>query len=177
MMTQTAQSMNPRFASAVYFALLGLVFLLLAKYIMLSLASNLNLPLMPMILTAMITGALAGALFGNWLAKPHSWWQLMLLGCALAIVALLQITGGILFRAWMFDNTFAQHLNSSLDYLVVFGLVFLTVTLIVGVWMIPLTGLAAIYFNKHFLPGLLAVDVKRHQNSAKPNGDSDKQND
>jgi len=178
MMTkQPVQLISPRFAAALYFAFLAIIFLVLAKFILLSVANNLNLPLLPMLLSVILTGAIAGALFGEWLAKPQAWWRLMLLGCALALLGLFQITWGILVRAWLFENVFFQHLQRWQDYVVVFGLVFSSVTLIVGLWMIPLTGLAAIYFNKHFLPGLLAADAQRLHNTDTPDQESNNQND
>lgn len=176
-MTTTSPPMSPRFAAAVYFALIALVFLIIAKYILLSLAGNLDLPLMGMVFTVMITGAFTGALFGRWLAKPQAWWKVMILGFVLAIVAIFQITCGILIKAYVYEIQWMAQLTNWQDYWVVFGMIFLSVTLIAGVWMIPLTGLAAIYFNKHFLPGLLAVDAQRHHNTPKPDVDSDIQHD
>lgn len=38
-------------------------------------------------------------------------------------------------------------------------LIFLS--LAIGTWFIPLTGLIGIYFNKQFFPGLIATDQRR----------------
>lgn len=43
---------------------------------------------------------------------------------------------------------------------------FLRFFLTIGLWLIPLTGLIAIYFNRHFFPGLLAADQQRLQEAA-----------
>jgi hypothetical protein len=79
----------------------------------------------------------------------------------------------MLIRAYFYDGLVFQHLQGWRDYLVLYGTLLLSMLLIVGVWLIPLTGLVSIYFSKHFLPGLLAVDRLRIKEKTNPLDKSD----
>jgi hypothetical protein len=159
---------NSRFAATIFFAIYALLFLLFTKYTLLSLQNSLQLSLFPSLLVILLTGAFLGRLFADKLAKKSHWLRLFLLGCLMAIITILLVSFLVLVYSYFYDASFLNHLPRWQDYFIVYGLVVLSVTLIVGVWLIPLTGLVAIYFNKHFLPGLLAVDKKQLQSKDAP---------
>lgn len=155
--------LSPRLAGAVFFAVFALLFMLFTKYTLLSLKDNALLPLLPAILISVITGAFAGGLFGKALAKESRWPRPLLIGILLACLSLILGSLGILTHFYLNDANFLIRFRQWQDYFVVYGVILLSLTMTIGVWLIPLTGFIAIYFNKHFLPGLMAVDQKRMQ--------------
>lgn len=162
--TTEIKPFTPGFAGAVFFAIFGLCFLIFAKYTLLSLATNLNLPMFPAVLLVLITGAYLGSYFGEALAKCKTWYHALLIGCFMAVLGILFISLSTMVRAWIFDTGVYDKLHGWRDYVVVYGLLVASITLLAGVWLIPLTGLAAIYFNKHFLPRLLLVSQRQAKN-------------
>jgi|GEM_PF-2224154 len=168
--------LNPKMASAVFFAIYALMFLLFAKYTLLSLRDGMLLPLFPSLLIAPITGAFAGWWFGSVLAQPGKWFRAMIFGILLAVIALLLASLAVFVHAYFYDNTMASRLTHWQDFFIFYGVILASMTLIIGLWLIPITGLAAVYFNKRFLPGLLAADQLRTEKSEAANL-PDKKND
>ncbi|MDP1602565.1 MAG: hypothetical protein Q8M03_04805 [Legionella sp.] len=156
-------ALTARFAATLFFAIYALLFLLFTKYTLLSFQNSLRLPLFPSFLIALLAGAILGRLFVKKLAQKSHWFRVFLWGCLVALIAILFISLFVLVYSYFYDASFLNHLPKWQDYFIIYGLVVLSVTLVVGVWLIPLTGFAAIYFNKHFLPGLLAVNNTRHE--------------
>lgn len=152
---------SPRFAGAVFFAIFALLFLLFTKYTLLSLRDSALLPLLPSIPISIITGAFAGGLFGPALAKKSRWSRPFIIGVLIACLSLILGSLGVLTHYYLSDATFLNRFHQWQDHIVFYGLILLSLTMTIGIWLIPLSGLVAIYFNKHFLPGLLKTDQQR----------------
>lgn len=172
--TDDHNPLSPRFAGAIFFAIFAVLFMLFTKYTLLSLKDSLLLPLLPALLIAAITGAFAGSIFGEFLAKKGTWVRPFLIGILLACLSLILGSLGVLTHYYLTNPDFFARLHQWQDYFVVYGVVLLSLTLTIGLWLIPLTGLIAIYFNKHFLPGLIAVDEKRQLENKQSKTDSHK---
>lgn len=166
--------LSPRFAGAIFFAIFAVLFTLFTKYTLLSLKDSLLLPLLPSLLIAAITGVFAGSIFGEVLAKKGHWLRPFFIGILLACLSLILGSLGVLTHYHLSNPNFFARLHQWQDYFVVYGVVLLSLTLTIGLWLIPLTGLVAIYFNKHFFPGLLAVDKKRQLENKQSKTDSTK---
>lgn len=156
-------SLSPKFAGAIFFGIYGLLFFIFTKYTLLSMQDSNSLPLYPSLFISLACGIFCGKLFGPWLARKKEWWGLLLVGILLAVVAI--IIGGACIFLYSYD-AFKQF-HSIRDYLLFYGMILVSITLIVGPWFIPLTGVAAVYFNKRFLPGLIAADQLRMQSEVK----------
>ncbi|PJE10908.1 hypothetical protein [Legionella sp.] len=153
--------LSPRFAGAVFFAVYLLLFSLFTKYTLLSLRDKALLPLLPSVFVALIIGALVGCFLGKALAKKAHWFRPFLIGILLAFLILILGSLAILAHYYFSDPIFVSRLQHVKDYFVVYGAILASLSLTIGLWFIPLSGLVAIYFNKHFLPGLIAVDQQR----------------
>ena len=170
---QEEKPIGPRLAAAVFFSIYALCFLIFAKYTLLSITDSLKLPLFPSVFLVLFTGAYLGGLFGTVLAKSRFWYHSLIIGCIMAVLAILLISLAVMIHAWFFDSAFFARLHNWRDYFVIYGMLVLSISLIVGLWLVPLTGLAAIYFNKQFLPGLLAVDQQRIEENKRQRDQSD----
>lgn len=155
--------LSPRLAGAVFFAIYALLFMLFTKYTLISIQDTAVLPLLPTILLSLLIGALAGSCLGMRLAKKSRWYRSFLIGIFLALLCLILSSLAILLHSYFKDATFLSRIQSWKDYFVLFGAILLSLTVTIGLWLIPLTGFIAIYFNKHFFPGLIAVDKQRMQ--------------
>lgn len=153
--------LSPRFAGAIFFAIYSLLFTLFTKYTLLSLRDKGLLPLLPSIFVALIIGALVGGFLGKVLAKKAHWLRPFLIGILLAFLILILGSLAILAHYYFSDPIFVSHLQHMKDYFVFYGAILASLSLTIGLWFIPLSGLVAIYFNKHFLPGLIAADQQR----------------
>lgn len=157
---------TPQFAATIFFAIFALMFFIFAKYTLLSIDLSIQLPLLPFIIAMMITGALIGKCFGKTLAKETAWYKLFFLGVLIAIITLLLFSMAIFLRAYFKSSSevnFFTHYHQWREYFIFFGVLVIWITSTIGLWLMPLTGLAAIYFNKRFLPGLLAFDKLEKQ--------------
>ena len=146
--------------ATVFFAGYAVLFMVFTKYTLLSLKNSSVLPLVPSIITALIIGALTGRLFGNSLAKNRSWFYPFLIGILLACLSLILSGVGVLVYYYYNSVPFFNSPHHWQDYFILYGIVLLSLTLTVGIWLIPLTAVVAVYFNKRFWPGLLALDQK-----------------
>lgn len=165
---------SPRIAGAIFFAIYAFLFTLFTKYTLLSLRDEGLLPLLPSIFISLIIGALIGALFGKALAKKSHWFRPFLIGILLACVALILGSLFVLIHYYSTDPLFSSRLQHWQDYFVVYGAILVSLLIVIGTWFIPLSGQVSIYFNKHFLPGLITADKQRlntetHTKSDSPN--------
>ncbi|KTC71692.1 hypothetical protein Lbir_1547 [Legionella birminghamensis] len=163
MNTSEQKPISPRFAASIFFGIFALLFLIFTRYTLLPLKVNQGFSLGYALIIVPLFGMILGALFGNQLVKPSRWWRPFLLGLLLAIVYLLLISLAVLINSYWNDPNFSK--LSFRDYWVVYGAIFLSVTFIIGPWLMPVTALIAVYFNKHFFPGLRDVDKLRHKES------------
>lgn len=102
---------------------------------------------------------------GGILAKKGNWARPFGIGILVACLSLILTSLGLLAYYYLTDATFLKHLQHWQDYFVIYGVILLSLALTIGLWLIPLTGLVAVYFNKRFWPGLVAIDKKRHQDN------------
>ena len=116
----------------------------------------------------LLASALLGREFGKILSKPSHWIRLFGTGIAMAILAILLVSIGAMVHAALYDASVFAKLHSWKDYFIIYGLLVATITLIIGVWLLPLTGIAAIYFNRRFFPRLKAIDDIRARLKDKP---------
>lgn len=160
-MTDNHTPISPKFAGAFFFAIYAFFFMLFAKYTLFSLQDRALLPLFSTIIISFFTGAFSGAILGNALVKKSRWTRPFFIGIALALLALFLGSLGILVHYYFHDPVFLQRFVHWRDYFVMYGVILLSLILTIGIWLIPITGLVAIYFNKHFYPGLLIADKNR----------------
>lgn len=156
-------SINPRMIAAIFFVVFALLFLFFAKYTLLSLKNNQTFPLLPSLGFSLICGTIAGVIAGNWLSKTRNWLKCFLMGILLGLGTLIILSICLFINAYSSDAFFFNQIHRWQDYFVIFGVIFLSMLFIIGLWLIPLTGLAAVYFNKRFFPGLVAVEKLRPQ--------------
>lgn len=156
-------SLNTRLIGLVFFGVFSLLFLFFAKYTVLSLYGRPVLPLFPAVVYAVLLGGLTGAVFGDRLARPGRWWRALLWGLVMAVLVLLVISLGTFIHAWYFDPAFMSRAQHWQDYFVIFGVIFLSMLLVLGLWLIPLLALVTLYFNQRFMPGIRAVEHMQHQ--------------
>lgn len=166
--SKNTDSLSPKVACAVFFAIYSLFFLLFAKYTFLSMNDGKLIPLLPSILILLVLSVLIGAVFGRLLAKQRHWLPLFLWGCLVALIGILFVGLVTLFYHHFYDTTFVSRIHSWKDYFIIYGLVVASITLVIGLWLIPLTGFATIYFNKRFLPGFINAASKANSLSKKP---------
>ncbi|MBA2709249.1 MAG: hypothetical protein H0U57_01455 [Tatlockia sp.] len=152
---------NPRLAGAIFFALYNLLLVFFMKYTFLTLRDSILMPLLPSIFFALIIGAISGAIFGKMLAKKTSWLRPFFTGILLSLLTLLLISIVLLGFYYFNENALLATLGQKKAYLLIYMQILIFLSLVVGSWFIPLTGLVAIYFNKQFLPGLIASDQSR----------------
>lgn len=165
-MNQDMQSytpLSPRLAGAVFFAIYALFFMLFTRYTLISVQYAAVIPLLPSILISLFVGALAGAWLGKTLAKKSRWYRAFLIGLLLALVCLILGSLGLLLHSYFRDASFLNKVQSWKDYLVLYAAILLSLGVTIGLWLVPLTGLVAVYFNKYFFPGLITADKQRMQ--------------
>ncbi|MDI9818107.1 MULTISPECIES: hypothetical protein [unclassified Legionella] len=155
--TQEPSAVSPRFAGAIFFAAFSLLFLLFTKYTLLSLRDSALIPLFPSLLATLAIGALAGGLFGKMLAKKNGWLWPFFLGILIACLALILLSLIIYIHYYFTDPSLFSRFQHWQDYLIFYGVILASLFLTIGLWLLPLTGLVAIYFNKKFWPGLMAI--------------------
>lgn len=171
--SELSPSISPRFAGAVFFALYALLFLLLIRYTLFSLGTRTLISLVWTILVALISGTIAGLGFGAALAKKAKGYRPFFLGILLALLILILVSFAFFIHGYLNKSIvfYGAHWK---DYFVIYGTLFISLISTIGLFFIPLTGLLAIYFNKQFLPGLIAADKERFEKGLV---NSDKQDD
>lgn len=153
--------LNPRLVGAIFFALYGLLLIFFMKYTFLTLRDSALMPLLPSLVFALVMGAFGGACFGKMLAKKSTWVRPFFIGILMACLALLLISVALIIDYYFNETAFSMPLLQKKAYFFMYIQILLILSLAVGSWFIPLTGLSAIYFNKQFLPGLIATDKQR----------------
>lgn len=161
---------SPRFAGAFFFAIYALLFLLFTRYTLFSLNTTSLSSLLWTSLAALITGAFAGWCFGAALAKKSKGLRSFFLGILLAFLCLILLSFAFLVHGY-FNKSILIYKAHWKDYLVIYGTLLLSLISTIGLVFIPLTGLIAIYFNKQFLPGLIAADKARLEKELLENSD------
>jgi hypothetical protein len=147
---------NPRLIGAFYFAVFAVFFNLIAKYFLFVFQAGDLLPFFSSTLIFLLLSALFGSLFSKRIieaSKPgHAFGWGMLL--ALVIIPFYSLGLQLIF----YIQTPAMYSNIHLwqDYVVLYGVITLFVFLIAGIWLIPLTGGAALLFNRRIMPGYTA---------------------
>ena len=154
---------NARLVGALYFALLTLVFNLIAKYFLFIFKEGVLFPLFSTSLLSLFLGALFGGLFGQRIAAMNKPSHLFAWGVLLAITIIPCYSLGLQIIYYFHNHEMYNNLHQWQDYLVLYGVILLFVVLVAGIWFIPLTGLAAMQFNRRFLPGYNAYLSKQQQ--------------
>lgn len=166
-MNSTAVKINPRVVAAIFFAALMLLFLFFTKLTLLSLPDNQLFPILPSIFFALFTGLLVGAISGKSLATSGHWCKPLIIGIALALTVLLLISTTLFILSSLHNSNSIQSAPHWQDYFIIFGVLFLSMFLIIGTWLIPLVILATIYFNRRFFPGLVALEQQQRSQTLK----------
>lgn len=156
--TKNKNPLNPNWVGAIFFAIFAFCFLLLTKYIFLSLLQSRILPFFPALLVALITGSFLGAIFTKYLIYPRSWIYAFLIGILMALIALVLISLVIFLNLYFFESAMINRLHHWQDFFIFYGTIFLSLFLVIGLWLILFTGLAAVYFSKRLWPTLITID-------------------
>lgn len=149
---------TPEFASTGFFMIFGVLFLLYTKYALLPLNVSHQIPLISSLVVILLIAAFLGRIFARSLVKKHHWLRLFLTGVFMALLALLIVSLTIFIRSWIVGTPLFQLAQHWQDYFIIYGLLVVTTSSVIGVWLGVLTGMAAIYFNKRFYPRLMAFD-------------------
>jgi len=164
-----------RLTSALYFGSFAVVFNLLAKYSLFIFKAGQLLPVFSSTLLAFILGALFGHCFGPRIATAKSSAHMFAWGALLGLSIIPFYSLGLQFIYYFHNHWMYEKLHQWQDYFVLYGVVMLFFTLIAGVWLIPLTGLAAVHFTRRFLPRYNAyLQKQQHPSMQAPTNDIDK---
>lgn len=164
MKNDSSSDISPRFAAALFFAIYALLFLVFTLYTLLSLKDSAGFPVGISFILIPLLGACLGAIFGQKMGQGRTaWWIIVLWSILMSLMAIAILSSAAFINSLVYDPSFLQRLHSFLDFLVIFALFFTYIFLIIGVWLIPLSAVAAMYFNRRFYPGLVAVDKLRQQ--------------
>lgn len=152
---------SPEFSSTVFFVIFAFLFLIFSKYTLLPLEMSSGVPLLPSSSIALILAAFLGRVFARALVGKRHWFRVFLTGVLMALAAIL-ISGLVLFiRAWIYNSPLWQLAHHWQDYFIILGVCVVMIASVIGVWLVALTGLAAVYFNKRFYPRLMAFDKRQ----------------
>lgn len=149
---------SPQFASSMFFVIFAILFLLFTKYSLLSLEMSNVIPFVPSFIVTLFTAALLGRIFATSLTGQYHWIRIFLTGVLMAILAILIASLVFFIRSWFYDAAVFRMVHHWQDYFIIFGLRILMTASVIGIWLGLLTGLAALYFNKHFYPKLKAFE-------------------
>ena len=160
-------TISPNVVAAFYFAICTFSFNLLAKYFLYIFKMGSLLPLISSSLLSVVLGALFGSLFGQRLAMATKLTHIFSWGTLLAITMIPFYSLGLQLIYYLHNHAIYQNLHQWQDYFVLYGVMLLFFLLIAGIWFIPFTGVAALYFTQSFLPGCTAYYSKQEKNSIK----------
>lgn len=164
-----ANFISPEFASAGFFMLFGSLFLIFTKYTLLPLNVSHQLPLLSSLIVILFTAAFLGRVFARLLIKPQPSIRLFIIGILMAMAAILIISLSFFIRSWIYGAPLLQLAHNWQDYFIIFGLLVVTTSSVIGLWLAILTGMAAIYFNKRFYPKLMAFNAAQPTSKDTPN--------
>lgn len=156
---------NIPLTAALYFSSFTVMFNLMLKYFLFVFKSGEMLPVFSSTLLALLLGAVFGGLFGHRLAAAGTTLRVFAKGTLLAICMIPFYSLGLQLIYYFHHHWSYETLHHWQDYLVLYGVVLLFFTLVAGIWLIPLTGCAALHFNRRFLTSYRAFLQKQHQKS------------
>ena len=159
---------SPEFAATIFFTIFAVLFLLFTKYSLLPLGMSANIPAVSSFLVALLTAAFLGKVFAKSLSEPYHWIRIFLTGVFMAMLAIVISSLVFFIRAWFYEAALFQLARHWQDYFILFGLRVAMTASIIGVWLGLLTGIAALYFNKHFYPRLKAFENTLPQSKNTP---------
>lgn len=165
MMQIKKTALHPRMLSSLFFIVYALLFSLFIRFTIYPLLNKIFYPLIPRLTTVLLTAALLGFLFSPLLQKKGHWFRFFCIGVLMAICAILLTSLVVYFYAWHNGAHIFQVNRPMTDYFVIYGSIVAILTSAVGIWLLPLTGLVVIYFNKRFLPSLLHIEQKTQKSS------------
>lgn len=155
---------NVRLLAAVYFAFFAVLFTLVVKYFLFILKMGSLLPFFSCLILSLLLGAFFGGLFGLRLAKPDSTGKIFGWGMLFAVVIIPFYSLGLQIIYYFHNHTMYNNLHQWQDYFVLYGVLVVFFTLVAGIWLIPLSGFAALHFNRHILPGYNTYLNKQRNN-------------
>ena len=159
---------SPEFAASVFFAIFAVLFLIFTKYSLLPLGMSRDIPAVSSFIVALFTAIFLGRLFAKSLSGPYHSIRIFLTGVFMAMLAIVISSLVFFIRAWFYDAALFQLARHWQDYFILFGLRVAMTASIIGVWLGLLTGIAALYFNKHFYPRLKAFESTLAQSKNTP---------
>lgn len=154
------QPLSPKKIGAFYFGILAILFTFSAKFTQLVFHKDQFIPFLPILSLSFPWGMLLGFLFGKSLSKPRRAYIPILLGLFMGLLTLLMI--GFLVFIYYYGKLvvyFYQSSNAHGEYLLL-KFTFLAIFYLVGIWVLPLTAIAALHFNKLFWPKFKAFNLK-----------------
>lgn len=157
------RSLNPRIPAVLFFAIFSLLFMLVIKYALLPLEGTGILPLFSSSLVAIGIGISLGMLFGSPLIKSRSWFGAFALGLLMGNIALVIMSIRLFIYAYTINPSFFVQFQHWQDYLIFYMAILVSLYVTLGIWLLPATGIAALYYNKRFYPGFLALDKQRQE--------------
>lgn len=153
--------LNPRIPAALFFAIFSLLFMLVIKYAIIPLEGRAILPLFSSSVVAIGTGISVGLIFSHQLIKTGSWFRPFAIGLGMGTIALVLISIRLFIFAYTANPSFFDQFQNWQEYLVFYAAILISLFPTLGVWLLPATGIAAVYYNKQFYPGFDALDKQR----------------
>lgn len=151
---------NPRPYAAFYFAVFAAIFNLTAKWLLFVFKASILLPLYSSTMLAVLLGAVFGHLFGKKLVGHKTTLNLFFIGTLIALAMIPFYSLGLQLIYYFHNHAMYLQLHHWQDYLVLYGVMVLFFTLVAGIWLILLTGIAAVHFNRRFFPGASRFEHK-----------------
>lgn len=155
--------LNLRVLGAFYFAGFATLFNLLAKYLLFIFAAGVLLPFFSSTLLALLLGAIFGGLLGIRIATANKPSRVFAWGVVLAIIIIPFYSLGLQLIYYCHNHSMYNNLHQWQDYVVLYGVIMLFFILVAGIWLIPLTGCAALLFNRRFIPAYRIYLSKQQQ--------------
>ena len=147
---------NPRLIGAFYFAGFAVLFNLVAKYFLFVFQASDLLPFFSSTLLFLLLSALFGSLFSKRIMAASKPLHAFAWGMLLALVLIPFYSLGLQLIFYIQNHAIYKNIHLWQDYVVLYGVITLFVILIAGIWLIPLTGGAALLFNRRIVPGYTA---------------------
>lgn len=143
---------NLRLLGGIYFAGLLIIFNIIAKYFVFVFKADLFLPLFSTLFLTLLVGMALGAAFAELIARSQKPWLAVLLGVLMALLIIPLYSLGLLCIYYLHFPAMFVQLPHWQDYFVIYGVMMVFFSLIAGIWLIPILGLAALYFKQHVVP-------------------------
>lgn len=156
--TRPYNIINPKLVCMAFFIVLAVLFCLFARFTLLRLIEKVYIPLIPNFLSILLSSAFIAYLFSPALSKKGHWIKFLCIGFSMALSVLISASLIYFFRAWVGGAPIFALAHQWQDYFVIYGSIIAIQISIMGLWAIPITGLAALYYSKIFLPKLLTIE-------------------